>query len=108
MLAEEPIKALKTNHFLFPLTNLEFIRSPLHTAIGWANNPSTRYWMQFNNIGFLTLEFFTRKWDPNPKIADARYKEKMKNGLKELVNRPAFLLSSEVIFEKLTFIAVKK
>ena len=41
-------------------------------------------------------------------MADARYKEKMKNGLKELVNRPAFLMSSEVIFEKLTFIAVKK
>ena len=62
--------------------------------------------MQFNNIGFLTLEFFTRKWDPNPKIADARYKEKMKNGLNELVNRPAFFMSED-IFEKLTFIAVK-
>ena len=40
-------------------------------------------------------------------MADARYKEKMKKGLKELMNRPAFFMS-EVIFENNNFYLGKK
>ena len=68
-----------------------------HAAIGWANNPITRYCMQLINTGLTALRCFTTTLVPVLKKAAAKHIPKPTKGFKLDIHLD-FLRWSEAIF----------